>query len=144
MAQEVEIKEFGVEDTPKPFKIHGVTYYILGDLPLTLVDSLAKWQSKGIHQSILDGGKNMLMELIAEFMVDESYARFKEGVDRKEIGLRIIIDMIPWMLEQYGLRPTQPSSPSLDGSDDGETGISSTDGVLPEESILFNSVPIAS
>ena len=46
------------------------------------------------------------------------------------------IPALYYLLERYGLRPTVPSSPSLDGSTDGSTnspsdGISSTDGVLP-------------
>ena len=48
-----------------------------------------------------------------------------------------------WLMEKYGLRPTQPSSPSLDGSTDGTTstpsdGISSTAGVSPEVSASPN------
>lgn len=144
MAQEVQIKEFGVEDTPKPFKVHGELFYIVGDLPLTLVDNVARWQQKGVQQSLMEDGINMLFSLLEEFLLPESYARFKRQVDEKKIGLRTVVELLPWVLEQYGLRPTQPSSPSSDGSDDGETGTSSTDGVQPEELTLFNFAPTGS
>ncbi len=50
------------------------------------------------------------------------------------------IPALYWLLEQYGLRPTEPSSPSPTGSTDGQTGtlnggISSTDGAWPTVSI---------
>lgn len=51
-----------------------------------------------------------------------------------------------WLLEQYGLRPTVPSSPSPTGSMDGATdipsvGTSSTDGVSLEDSTTSDSQP---
>lgn len=51
-----------------------------------------------------------------------------------------------WLLEQYGLRPTVPSSPSPTGSMDGATdipsvGTSSTDGASPEDSTTSDSQP---
>lgn len=52
---------------------------------------------------------------------------------------RQALPVLYWLLEQYGMRPTGPSSPSLNGSTDGQTdipngGISSTAGVSPETS----------
>jgi hypothetical protein len=49
-----------------------------------------------------------------------------------------------YLLEQYGLRPTTPSSPSPDGSTDGQTntpngGTSSMDGPSPTESTTVDS-----
>lgn len=48
-----------------------------------------------------------------------------------------------WLLEQYGMRPTGPSSPSLNGLTDGQTdtlsgGISSTAGASPGVSATSN------
>lgn len=48
-----------------------------------------------------------------------------------------------WLMERYGLRPMQPSSPSLDGSTDGQTNTpsdttSSMDGASPEASASEN------
>lgn len=49
------------------------------------------------------------------------------------------VPVLFWLLECYGLRPTGPSSPSPDGSTDGQTaspsaGASSTDGASDTES----------
>lgn len=135
MAQEVEIKQFGVADAQIPFNVYDERFYIYGDVPLTLIDSIAKWQEKGVAHTLQTGGLDTLLTLMAEFLLPESYTRFKRNVDEKKIGLRVLLELLPWILEQYGLRPTQPSSPSLDGSADGETGISLMDGAQLEESI---------
>ena len=52
---------------------------------------------------------------------------------------RQALPVLYWLLEQYGMRPTGPSSPSPNGSTDGQTGtlnggISSTAGASPEVS----------
>lgn len=57
------------------------------------------------------------------------------GIDLMKQAMPILY----WLLEQYGLRPTVPSSPSPTGSMDGATdtpsvGTSSTDGASPEGS----------
>lgn len=46
------------------------------------------------------------------------------------------IQIVVWLIEEYGQRPTMPSVTSTDGSQTGENGISSTDGVLSTVSIL--------
>lgn len=56
---------------------------------------------------------------------------------------RQALPVLYWLLEQYGLRPTGPSSPSLNGSTDGPTdtpngGTSSTDGASPAVSDISN------
>lgn len=62
----------------------------------------------------------------------------------KPIGLMDqSMPILYWLLEQYGLRPTVPSSPSPTGSTDGQmdtqsVGTSSTDGASPEDSITSN------
>jgi hypothetical protein len=42
-------------------------------------------------------------------------------------------DVIIWLLEEYGMRPTRPSQDSSDGSASPESGTSSTESTPPEE-----------
>lgn len=66
-------------------------------------------------------------------LVPESYARFRARLSDRErpVELDQATDVILWLMEQYGQRPTQPSSPSSDGRPVPEPGTSSTDPVRP-------------
>lgn len=70
------------------------------------------------------------------------HARFSDKT--KPVDLDQMADIIMWLLEQYGLRPTQPSSDSSDGQPSPEPGTSSTENSPAEESTSELSLPIAS
>jgi hypothetical protein len=53
-------------------------------------------------------------------------------------------EVVLWLLEAYGLRPTQPSQLSLDGSPTPVSGMSSTEQQQAEESTQEVSLPTAS
>lgn len=53
-------------------------------------------------------------------------------------------EVIMWLLEQYGLRPTQPSLSSADGSPNLESGTNSTDGQRRPEPISPTFLPTGS
>ena len=76
----------------------------------------------------------------------ESYARFTARMKDSErpIELEQSSEVIVWLLEQYGMRPTQPPLPSSDGSPSPELGTNSTVEAPPEESTSPPSPPIAS
>jgi hypothetical protein len=46
----------------------------------------------------------------------------EENPNPKPIGLRHILPIMQWLMEVYGLRPTQPSSDSADSSSNDEVG----------------------
>jgi hypothetical protein len=76
---------------------------------------------------------------VTDDMPDEEKARvLSEGLDLQ----RQIMPIFQWLLEQYGLRPTAPSSTSSAGSTDG--GTASTAGAQPAESTPTASLPAAS
>lgn len=66
-------------------------------------------------------------------LVPESYDRFHARLSDRErpVELDQAADVILWLLEQYGLRPTQPSSPSSDGQPFPEPGTNLTEPVRP-------------
>lgn len=76
-----------------------------------------------------------LLKLFEAVMYPEDYERFisrtKRGTKEKPnphpIGLQHVMNMLPWVMEVYGLRPTPESSKSADGSDN--TSTSSTEDV---------------
>jgi hypothetical protein len=83
----------------------------------------------GEKMSVTGGRASAVYEFFDSIMMPESAAKFRErgqiGV-ANPIGMRAITEVIPWLMEVYGLRPTQPSDESSDGSEPTDT--SSTDG----------------
>lgn len=69
-------------------------------------------------------------------LTDPSYAEFDRRLGSKEqpIDVDQSKDAMEWILEVYGLRPTQPSPDSSVGSSTGGGGTSSTAGVSHETS----------
>lgn len=66
-----------------------------------------------------------LLEMV---LLPDSYLRIAERMRSKSepIDIGQISELIPWLLEVYGLRPTQRSSSSADGLPAPESGTSST------------------
>jgi len=124
----VRFKDFTPDkEDPPNFDVYGVHYVCLPDIPL---DSLAAMAN--INDDDVAGPEKVakMVDFLVSVLEEESGAVFRENTQRgaqKPIGVRTIQQLVPWMMEQYGLRPTQESSESSDGSidDDG----SSTDGV---------------
>lgn len=88
-------------------------------------------QIEGILTSVGD----FFVELLDD--EDTSGERFKAALLRKKNPLDLnkqVFPIIHWLLEVYGLRPTEASSPSSNGSEDAGPG--STDGAASEASPL--------
>lgn len=70
---------------------------------------------------------NEWREALELVLLPESYELFVSRMrDRaRPIEVDQMSDVIVWLLEQYGLRPTQPSSPSVPGLDVPEPGTNS-------------------
>lgn len=77
-----------------------------------------------------------LSSVIRLVLLPESYERFTARLTDSErpIDLEQLNEVIVWLLEQYGLRPTEPSSDSSSGPPALEPGTSSTDGVPAADS----------
>lgn len=62
-------------------------------------------------------------------LAEDSATRFiaRMGDKNDPISLTQIMDIMPWVMEQYGMRPTQPSSDSSSGSESQDGGTNSTD-----------------
>lgn len=89
---------------------------------------------------------DMLKQALQLALLDESWQRFAARLADKErpIDDDQMSDVVLWLLEEYGLRPTQPSQDSSDGSASPESGTSSTANTPPAESTSATSQPTAS
>ena len=79
-------------------------------------------------------------------LLPESWQRFTDRLKDKThpIDDDQMSDVVMWLLEEYGMRPTRPSQPSSDGSASPEPGTSSTENTQPAESTSVTSEPTAS
>jgi hypothetical protein len=89
---------------------------------------------------------DLLKEALELALLPESWQRFAERLKDKHnpIDDDQLADVVLWLLEEYGLRPTQPSQPSSDGPASPESGTSSTANTQPEESTSATYQPTAS
>jgi hypothetical protein len=85
----------------------------------------------------------MLKQALELALLHESWQRFSARLADKHnpIDDDQLSDVIMWLLEEYGLRPTQPSPSSSDGSASPESGTPSTESTQPEASTSPTSQP---
>lgn len=89
---------------------------------------------------------DMLKQALNLALLPESWQRFSDRLQDKSrpIDDDQMSDVVLWLLEEYGMRPTQPSPNSSDGSASPESGTSSMASTPPEESTSAPSQPTAS
>lgn len=127
----IEIKDFSFSLEPKRFKINDDVFEAAPALPLGLASQLSKFKDIAA-----EGASDKLLEFFDEILFDQSAERFRERANSKTepLPMTLLMPIINWLLEEYGLRPTQPSeiSSSTSESEDGST--TSTDGASAEAS----------
>ncbi len=89
------------------------------------------------------GQHDLIKDALQLALLPESFERFSARMkDRANpIDDGQMADVVMWLLEEYGLRPTQPSQPSSDGPASPESGTSSTESTPPAESTSAASQP---
>lgn len=127
----VRFMDFSVSPEPIRFKMEDDVFECLPDIPLDVLADMAEFAAGKTSgkESIL-----RVYDLFDAVMTHDSAAKLRERAGRgsqQPIGQRLLTQVLPWLLECYGLRPTQSSSDSVPGSDD--IAITSTDGASPGE-----------
>lgn len=147
------IRDFTIHREPKQFRIDDDVFKAPAIIsPVALQEISILYAGIGDLATVTNDIERTLVLLGKIFTIllpGPSGARFKERLLSAEEPLDLngqVIPVLYWLLEQYGMRPTQPSSPSPDGSTDGPTntpngGTSSTDGPSPTESTTEDSTP---
>lgn len=137
MSDVVKYKDFSLSPEPVIMRIAPDEFRCYPEIPLDVmieVAEMAASQATGVERI------HQLRELLEGVMEPEAYAvfqaRMRKGTQEEPnlnpIGMRHIREILPWIMEVYGLGPTQESDSSVDGSDSEDD--SSTDGVSPTES----------
>jgi hypothetical protein len=139
----VEYKDFSRQSKQIKFTVGAQEYDAVPALGLGLaveMSNIGKTFAGGEGLERVD----TLWEFFGGILQDDGADRLKKQAYSKidPLDIRQLMNIMNWLLEVYGLRPTQPSNDSSTGSSD--DGKSSTDGAQPEESILETSSSLAS
>jgi hypothetical protein len=138
-------KDFSKKREPISFTIDSDRFICVTAIPGdTLVTLLAKLQ--GADDDDMEQVANGLKQILAELLVDSSYARFAERFASKDDPIDFVQmnEIVEWLMEAFGMRPTKPSSDSPIGLPPQGSGMSLT-GITPDVvSIPSNSQQTAS
>ena len=134
----VRFKDFSLSPEPVTFRIAPDDFECYSEIPLDTLLELAEISATGgDRKAQFERLKDFFDGIMAPEMAAQFRARCKPSTKAEPnphpIGMRHVIDILPWLMEVYGLRPTQQSSDSPDGSDD--TSTSSTESSSDEESM---------
>jgi hypothetical protein len=128
----VRFRDFSPSPEPVQFQVNDDIFECIPEIPLDGLAQMAQLAQLG------SGTPGELLNKVYDFfdgvMTPDSAALFRargriSTADRPNpnpIGMRAITQILPWLMEVYGLRPTQPSDESSDGSGTDDTN--STDG----------------
>lgn len=146
MTEPLRHKSFTKDKNREPvsFELDGDTFYCAPKLPTPLLRRLSTFKSASAQEGMTQDRIESIFGILRDVLLDASVELYNQRLESKErpIDINDVNDIISWLLEVYGLRPFQESSPSLDGSmiqsiESG--GTSSTDGVQVLELIQTNS-----
>lgn len=127
----IEIKDFTLKTKYHKFRVDDDVFVAHGALGLPAMQDLVKL-SKTLGEAMRDGSYDNITELFKQLLAPASAERFSQRVQaRGEDAIDVRQQLVPiiyWLLEKYGLRPTQQSSVSSTGSPSGTDGTTSTAG----------------
>ena len=138
------IKDFTLANMePKQFQIDNDVFKAPAIMSPVTLAKLAKLHTElSVDATNVEQTLRQLGAMFKLFLPGPSGERFAERLQSETEPLDIQRQVMPalyWLLEQYGMRPTRPSSPSPNGLTDEPTdtpngGISSTAGASAEAS----------
>jgi hypothetical protein len=123
-----EIKDFSRDREDVKFKIDGDVFEAKKAIPAKVLMNFAK------KFSDMDSGASVEQQLeafegvLTLVLVPRSLELFQSRMadDDNPIDVEQVEEIITWLFERYGMRPTQLPAPSSDGPPSPESGTSST------------------
>lgn len=130
MTDGVRFKDFTLPGDAPKFRIAPDVFQCYPEIALDALMEIAETARTGTESK---ERLEQMKELLKGIIVPEDYRLFidrmrigtEENPNPSPIGQRHLRDLIPWLMEVYGMRPTPESSTSADGSESDDT--SSTD-----------------
>jgi hypothetical protein len=138
------MKSFTRERRPIEFEIDGDKFDAVRAIP---ADTLMEMTNQFAAMDGEDGVESVkaMMTVLEQFLMPASFKHFRERMGSREAPIEFpqVQDVIFWLLEQYGMRPTQQSSDSADGLQLPESGTSLT-GTTPDVVSISSPSPLIS
>lgn len=130
-ADTVEIRDFTIRQKKVKFRIDDDVFEAYAILGLPLLQELVA-TSKKLGAMIEDQNYGAFFEIFDKILYPDSAKRFREraesiGDDAIDVK-RQLLPVLYFLLEEYGVRPTQPSLSSSSGSPSENSGTTSTAG----------------
>lgn len=138
------MKDFTRERKPITFTIDDDKFDAVPAIPAqTLMDMTSEFESMDADNAA--ESIKAMQEVLEKFLMPASFRRFTERMSSQAEPIEFpqVNDVIFWLLEQYGMRPTQPSSESADGLQLPETGTNLT-GNTPDAVSISSPSPLLS
>lgn len=144
-AEATPIRDFSRKRERLVFRIDDDEFEAAKALPGKTLARFAK-RFADIEKTPFDEQLNVFADALGMVLLPDSNALFQKRLDdlTNPIELEQASDVIQWLLEHYGLRPTEPSSDSSTGPVSPAPGTSSTDAQQPQASIPATFQPTAS
>ena len=128
--------DFSPSEEPVTFRVAPDDFECVSEIAL---DSLLELAEINTSSSDRKAQFERMKDFFDGIMFPDSAALFRRRMRKSTaeepnphpIGMQTVLKLLPWLMEVYGLRPTQQASESEDGSP--PTAGSSTDSSLPEE-----------
>lgn len=138
------MKDFTRAHVPIVFTIDGDKFDAIPAIPAqTLMDMTTAFESMDGEDAV--ESMKAMQTVLEKFLMPASLRRFTERMASQEEPIEFpqVSDVIFWLMEQYGMRPTQPSSASADGQPNPEPGTSLT-GNTPDVVSISSPSPLLS
>lgn len=126
MTDNIRFRDFSKKRVPLFFELDGERFDCSPAVPVASLQEIARMSSTVTAANSAD----MLKEFFGVVMDTDTKARITARMSDKvnPLDLDVAIDIMNWLLEEYGMRPTQPSSDTSNGSPTDGGGTDSTAG----------------
>lgn len=143
-SNDAPVKDFSRKQERLLFRIDDDVFEAARALPGEVLVQFAKRYSN-IEDAPTEQKIDIFKQVLELVLLPESHARFiKRFADLENpIQIEQASDVVQWLMEHYGKRPTQPSSPSPAGQPTPAPGTSSTDAPQQQASIPATFQPTA-
>lgn len=141
-----EIRDFTKQRKDISFRVDDDMFHAARGVPAeVLLDFASEFAGMELTATV-DQQLRAFRSMLEVVLLPDSLERFNERMRDRENPIEIdqVEDIVTWLMEQYGLRPTELPLPSPDGPPGPGSGTTSTASVPGEVSISAASPSIAS
>lgn len=124
-----EIQDFTTEKPRVQFKLDGDIFTGVREIPAVKAMEFSGHADKLQREDVsMEERIVLFMDILHLLLEPESAERFiaRLADPANPIGVQTMLKVVPWLFEQYALRPTTPDSDSSTGSGNQESGTNST------------------